>query len=241
MRITRAAAVVAGLSMVCLTALPAQGDTYVAVANWEMDELPEAEVMSDSSGNAFDGDVGDEVVTGVVVAEDNAAYRFARVKPNTPPARPEHNVVVPHDHRLNPADRDEYVVEVRLRTTNKFGNVVQKGQAGARGGYWKIQLPLAEPSCLFRGPGGVTNAVRARGKPIDDDNWHTIRCEATPDKVEMFVDGVFIGRNRGLTGRIANDEPVYIGGKGFCDQIKITCDYFGGDIDYVRLEGRDAT
>ncbi len=126
---------------------------------------------------------------------------------------------------------------MRLRTTNKFGNVVQKGQAGAKGGYWKIQLPQAEPACLFRGPGGVTNAVRAKGKPLNDGGWHTIRCVATPAEVKMWLDGVYIGRNGGSTGDIVNNQPVYIGGKGNCDQVKITCDYFGGDIDYVRLEG----
>ncbi len=53
----------------------------------------------------------------------------------------------------------------------------------------------------------------------------------------MWLDGVYIGRNRGLTGAIANDQPVSIGDTNFCDQVEITCDYFGGDIDYVRLEG----
>ena len=27
-----------------------------------------------------------------------------------------------------------------------------------------------------------------------------------------------------------------IAGKGNCDQVEITCDYFSGDIDYVRIE-----
>ncbi len=144
---------------------------------------------------------------------------------------------VPNSTDLNP-DANRYTVEVRLRTTNKFGNVTQKGQATARGGQWKIQLPQAEPSCLFRGGTGVTNATRARGRPINDGQWHTITCVRTTDGtdcVELYLDGVFIGRNRGETGPIANTEPIYIGGKGECDQIVVTCDYFGGDIDYVRL------
>lgn len=233
-------AAAAALAMVGATALPAQADEpLVVLASWQMDEPRDALEMLDSSGNNIHGDIGDEVVTGVFVAKDNAAYRFERLQPNTPPARPQHNVVVPHHEGLNPDDRAEYVVEVRLRTTSKFGNVLQKGQAGSRGGYWKIQLPQAQPSCLFRGPGGVTNAVRARNAaPINDGAWHTIRCVATPGKVEMFLDNVFIGRNRGVTGAIANTQPVSIGGKNFCDQDSITCDYFGGDIDYVRLEGK---
>ena len=169
-----------------------------------------------------------------VLADGATGYRFDRLRPNTPPAHPEHIVVVPHDPRLEPADRD-YTIDARYRTTNPFGNFVRKGQAGSRGGYFKIQLPQGEPSCLFRGPSGVTNAVRARGNRIDDGLWHTIRCERTRDAVVLYVDGVFVGRNRGLTGPIANSQPIYIGGKGNCDQIKITCDYFGGDIDYIRI------
>lgn len=224
-------------AVMTLGVLPSAAAAPSVLADWRMDEAPGASIMSDSSGNGHHGDVGDEVVTGVTVPPDGRAYTFERLQPNTPPARPEHNVMVPHDDRLNPAGSAEYVVEVRLRTRNKFGNVVQKGQAGAQGGYWKIQLPQAEPSCLFRGPTGVTNAVRAKGRPINDDAWHTIRCEATPTEVRMYLDGVFIGRNRGTTGRIANQQDVAIGGKYFCDQVRITCDYFGGEIDYVRLEG----
>lgn len=215
----------------------ALADTGPVLAQWSMDERPGAEVMVDSSGNGFAGGVGDEVTTGVAL-DGSTTYVFERLKPNTPPARPEHNVIVAHDPRLNPGSRSLYVIEVRLRTGNRFANVLQKGQATSKGGYWKIQIPQGEPSCLFRGPGGVTNAVRARGLPINDNQWHTIRCEATPDEVRLYVDGAFIGRNRGLTGPIANTQVLSVGGKSDCDQISITCDYFGGHIDYVRLEAR---
>lgn len=215
------------------------------VADWQLNELASEpvvneppRVMIDSSGNGLDGQIGAEVVTGVVpdgASGDGATgYRFARLRPNTPPTHPEHNVLVPHDGRLNPED-NSYTVEIRYRTTNSFGNLIQKGQAGAQGGYWKIQLPKGEPSCLFRGATGITNAVRARGTPINDGLWHTVMCRRTTDAVELFVDGAFIGRNRGLTGAIANTEPLSLGGKYFCDQVKITCDYFGGDVDWVRI------
>jgi hypothetical protein len=205
-----------------------------SLASWEMNEAAGATVMPDSAGNAlgpFPGAIGNEVIVG------GGYYRFPRLVPNTPPAHPEHIVRVPNSTDLNPGTK-RYTVEVRLRTTNKFGNVTQKGQATARGGMFKIQIPQAEPSCLFRGPTGVTNATRARGLPINDGQWHTITCVRTidgTDSVELYLDGVFIGRNRGETGLIANDEPIYIGGKGDCDQIVVTCDYFGGDIDYVKL------
>jgi len=221
--------------------LPSQAASADVVADWQMQEAAGSRTMTDSSGNGIVGTIGAEVVTGVPTdAPEGLAYRFERLRPNTPPARPEHNVLVPHDDRLGPAGRALFVVEIRLRTTNSFGNVVQKGQAGASGGYWKIQLPQAEPSCLFRGPTGVTNAVRARGVRVDDGAWHTVRCEATPSEVRLYVDGAYIGRNRGLTGPVANQEQLAVGGKDNCDQVTITCDYFGGDVDYVRLE-RSAT
>lgn len=213
---------------------PAQAATLV-VANWQMNEAPGTAAMKDSSGNGIAGGVGNDVLTGVQ-AGGATAYRFSRLMPDTPPALPSHNVIVATDDRLQPAGRTLFTVEVRMRTGNKFGNLVQKGQATTKGGYWKIQLPQAEPSCLFRGPGGVTNAVRARGLRLNDNAWHVIRCEATPTQARLYVDGVLIGRDQGTTGRIANNEVLSIGGKTACDQITTTCDYFGGDVDYVRVQ-----
>jgi hypothetical protein len=87
-------------------------------------------------------------------------------------------VTVPNSAALNPGTGD-YAVEFRMRTTHSFGNVIQKGQAGAPGGYWKFQQP---------------------------------------------------------SGKISNTRPVTIAGKGDCDQVEITCDYFSGDLDYVHIE-----
>ena len=52
----------------------------------------------------------------------------------------------------------------------------------------------------------------------------------------MYVDGVRVSRLAGHPGRISNSREVTIAGKGVCDQIEVTCDYFVGDIDYVRIE-----
>jgi len=213
-----------------LSAVPAAAATTTVA--WELNEPAGATTMTDTSGNGITGRIGAEVVTGVTV-QGATGYRFPRLAPNTPPAHPEHNVQVPHDDRLNPGSED-YSVEVRYRTGNPFGNLIQKGQSGTRGGYWKIQLPQGEPSCLFRGPTGVTNAVRAQTR-IDDDQWHVIRCDRTADAVELYVDGVFAGRNRGTTGAIANTRSLSFGGKDDCDQVTVTCDYFGGDVDWVRI------
>ncbi len=174
-------------------------------------------------------------MTGVTVSGARG-YRFALHQPNVVPPHLSHNVVVPHNNVFNSNNRAEYAVEIRYRTTRPFGNITQKGQSGNKGGYWKIQLPQGEPSCLFRGPTGVTNAVRARGLPINDNQWHVLRCVATPTNVKLYVDGVFRGRNTGTTGSIANIVPLQIGGKLNCDQVETTCDYFSGDVDYMRIE-----
>ena len=58
--------------------------------------------------------------------------------------------------------------------------------------------------------------------------------------VEMYVDGIFRNRIRKTTGNIDNPKPWTIGGKFECDTSDRTvsadsCDYFPGDIDYVKL------
>jgi hypothetical protein len=221
------------ITLLLVTGAQPAGAEPAVLATWEMNELPGATRMLDASGNQLHGKIGDEVIVGET-SDDAIGYRFPWREPNTPPANPGHIVRVPHDPMLNPGDAT-YTVEVRVRTENRFGNLIQKGQSASRGGYWKIELPSAEPVCLFRGPTGVTNAIRARGRPINDGEWHTVRCVRTTDAVDLYIDDVFMGRNTGLTGAIANERPIYIGGKRSCDQITVTCDYFGGDIDWVRL------
>jgi hypothetical protein len=60
----------------------------------------------------------------------------------------------------------------------------------------------------------------------------------------MYIDGVYAARNVGVVGNIANDWPLSIGGKYSCNPPNVTCDYFAGDIDYLRIEtdgGPDTT
>ena len=224
--------VTAALAGVLVLAVPANAAT--PVANWQMNEAAGARTMADSSGNGLNGTIGTHVQTGVALSGGGTGYRFPYVKPNTPPADPEHLVTVPNNSRLNPGTGN-FAVEFRMRTTHSFGNVIQKGQAGSKGGYWKFQQPSGKISCLFRGSLG-SSATSSGTVRVNDGNWHTVRCERTSSSVTMWVDGVFTGRNRNATGTIANTRPLSIAGKSNCDQIAITCDYFSGDIDYVKIE-----
>jgi Laminin G domain len=226
--------VTVALAGVLVMAAPAHAAIDRPLATWQMNEAAGARTMVDSSGNGLNGVIGTSVQTGVSVGAGNNAYRFPYIRPNTPPPDPQHLVTVPHDNRLNPGTGD-FAVELRMRTTHSFGNVIQKGQAGAKGGYWKFQQPSGKISCLFRGSAG-SSAASSGTVRVNDGNWHTVRCERTSSMVTMWVDGAVTGRNRNATGTIANTRPVTIAGKGNCDQVEITCDYFSGDIDYVRIE-----
>ena len=141
------------------------------------------------------------------------------------------------DGTLDPG-AGNFVVELRYRTTAKFGNIIQKGQATTAGGQVKWQQPKGVLGCMFKSPTGQA-AVNSK-TPLNDGQWHTVRCERTSTQVTMYVDGVYRNRIRKPTGTIDNRKPWTIGGKYECDTSDPTvgadsCDYFPGDIDYVTL------
>ena len=233
MAMRRSAAVVLTASLV-LTATATGADAAAGrtVALWDMNESPGARTMKDSSGNGRTGTIGREVRVGTR-ADGATGYRFDRLEPDTPPTHPQHLVTVPDSSALDPGDRD-YAVTVRLRTTGKFGNIVQKGQATVSGGNVKLQIPNGIVQCLYRG--SVTTLLVSSKRRLNDGRWHTVRCERTASGVTLTVDGTVEARRSGRTGRIANSWPVSIGGKTKCDQVKVGCDYYVGDLDWIRIE-----
>ncbi|MBB2944226.1 hypothetical protein FB565_003955 [Actinoplanes lutulentus] len=214
-----------------LVGSPARADGY-PVASWSMDEEPGASRMIDGSGNGLDGRIGGEVGTGLMLGDD-IGYHFERLEPDTPPARPGHLVVVPDDSALDPGTND-YAVTVRLRTTNKFGNIIQKGQATVSGGNFKLQIPSGRVECTFRGPKAFLEVIAPYS--INDGYWHVVRCVRVQAGVVLFIDGQQVAARDGWTGPIANSWPVTIGGKYECDQIDVGCDYYAGDLDYITIE-----
>lgn len=225
----RLAGVAVAVSVLAL-ASPAIADTAYT-HDYEMNEPPGATVMTDTGAIPVDGTIGSEVQTGVVY--DNAtAYRFPFLKPNTPPAHPEHLVSIPDDPSVDP-DSADYSIEIRYRTTHAFGNLIQKGQSRTPGGQIKIQLPKGRPSCYFKGSSGRVGI--GGPAPLNDGAWHTLTCTRTSTAVDLYVDGVRVGHKNGVSGFLNNKYPVTIAGKPKCDQITVTCDYFSGDVDYVRI------
>jgi hypothetical protein len=180
------------------------------------------------------GTVGTGVRTGVVDV-GITAYRFPDVAPDTLPTRPDHLVTVPSDPSLDPGD-GAFAVTVRFRTTSGSSNIVQKGQRFTGGGYWKVEQDDGRMRCVFLDGQGRGVPAFAGGRPIDDGEWHTVTCRRTPTSVTMWIDYENVARVRSVTGAIGNDWPMTIGGKPRCDQVWVECDYFTGDIDFVRVK-----
>ncbi|GAA3348397.1 hypothetical protein GCM10020358_66750 [Amorphoplanes nipponensis] len=201
-------------------------------ALWEMNERPGARTMVDSSGRGLHGRIGSDVHTGTRV-RGATGFRFDRVEPDSPPPRPGQLATVRDAGALDPGTRP-FAVTVRLRTTHKFGNIIQKGQAAAAGGNYKLQIPGGIVECVFRG--SADSLLVSSPRRLNDGRWHTVRCARTGSGLTLTVDGSTVARRSGWTGRIANSWPVSIGGKTDCDQIDVGCDYYAGDLDYVRID-----
>ena len=132
--------VVVALAAAVAMVSPARAAIDQPVATWQMNEAPGSRTMVDSSGHRLNGTIGSHVQVGTALSGGGTGYRFPYLQPNTPPADPEHVGRVAHNSALNPGSGD-FAVEFRVRTTHSFGNILQKGQAGAAGGYFKFQQP----------------------------------------------------------------------------------------------------
>lgn len=220
-----------GLAGSLLTAVPAHAAPAVE-ASWQMNEAPGATVMTDSSGHGFNGAINQNGLDTGAVYNGATGYRWAYKDPNGLPVANERIINVADNDRLDPMN-DVYTLEIRYRTTRNFGNIVQKGQSTTPGGQVKIQNPQGRPSCLFKSGSGQVG-VRVP-TALNDNQWHTLTCVKEPTRLTMYVDGVYVGRKNGSTGIINNKSPISIGGKTNCDQVTITCDYYTGDIDYIKI------
>ena len=224
---------VAALASLVLAA-PAAQAAPVNVLDLELNDPAGSTVAVDSSGMGHNGAVGSHIRL-------NGSYgTWDRHDPaSTTYYGANHLIMIPDaaDGSLDPGTGN-FVVEFRYRTTVKFGNVIQKGQATTAGGQVKFQQPGGYMSCMFKSPTGQA-AIKAT-KPTNDGQWHVFRCERTPTQVSIYIDGVFNARIRHTTGDINNKKPWTIGGKFDCDTSDPTvgadsCDYWAGDMDWVHI------
>jgi Concanavalin A-like lectin/glucanases superfamily len=204
------------------------------LADWEMNEGPGAKVMVDTSGHV-NGTIGSAVKTGVNTM-GATAYEWPFTSPTAPPAKPE-RLVQASSATLNPG-AGSYTVTLRYKTTKHFGNIVQKGQAGSPGGYFKLENPGGHLNCVFRGTNSSGNFLRkAVESPavLSNGAWHVAVCTRTATRLTLTIDGSVVATAKCSSGTISNPRPITIGGKLACDQVKTSCDYFTGDIDYIRI------
>jgi len=210
-------------------AVPASAAATTTYGLWYLNEAPGANTARDSSGHGHHGKVGADIQTGVQVS-GATAYRF----PTWDSTAARHEVIVPESDQLDPGKSD-YRLSVRFRTARYYSNIVQKGQAGTTGGYWKLEIARGIAKCQFRTNTGSHLTVSSGSKRVDDASWHSIVCERDGGTATLYVDGVRTSQRTGLSGSVNNTWELAMGGKSRCDNVDVGCDFFAGDIDYVRI------
>jgi Laminin G domain len=203
---------------------------WTAVARWEMNEGPSANKMIDSKGS-HDGNIGNVVITGEVDGA-KTGYRW----PSGTGVKDDERLITVAGG-LNPGRR-AYAVSVTFRTMDDNFNIIQKGQALTNGGMWKLEIENGRARCLFRGSAGRGGIGSTKGVSLSNGAWHTVRCERRRKSVRIIVDGDTQGSTAHRTGRIANTQPVVIGGKLQCNPPNNSCEYYVGMLDRVVIRRR---
>ena len=226
-----AATAMAGMAAltVLATAAPAGAATTKTLALWNMNEKSGVTVLADSSSNKINGTIGSHIVR-------NGSYQsFPYVKGGVGGVVDPAHIDLVNSALLNPGTRD-FAVTVRMKFTTPVGDVLQKGQSGAVGGLFKIELDsgAGKVDCSFVSPTG--NAQVWSTTKINDGLWHVVTCTRTATQVSVTIDGTVRGAILHATGNISNTWPLSIGGKSRCNQTTTFCDYFAGQIDYVKIQ-----
>jgi FlaG/FlaF family flagellin (archaellin) len=224
---------------------PMASATTNVAADWEMNESYSAStmesgptVMHDSTGNHNGTIPRQDSPDGQQITTHGSYYSWKDRCPACYPPDSTRVIQVPDSSALEIPDPSvPYTLTFRFRTSHPFGNYMQKGQATTPGGQIKVQAPKGNVQCLFHGSLGQVGTGSTQKYPaLDDGQWHTVTCVHTSTQVKEYVDNhtTPIVKN-GSTGPIDNSYPMTIGGKPKCDQVKVTCDYFSGDMDFVRV------
>jgi hypothetical protein len=197
---------------------------------WGLNESRGASVAHDASGHGLDATIGRKVRTGLTSGK-RTYVRFPKAGVRRGP-NPGRLLLVDDSRWLDPR-RGRFRVAVSLRTKANGANIVQKGQATAPGGYWKMEINSGRAVCLFRGGNGAQAGVGS-ARRIDDGRWHRIVCTRSARRAVMRVDGHVTSVRHKSSGRISNSRPFSVGGKPHCGGA-VECDFFVGGIDYVRV------
>ena len=228
------------VSLGVMLAVPAVA-TAAVMGDWQLDEAPGAPLAIDGSGQGLHGDVGEDVVLYEATGDGGRAYRF---QGDWWVVNRERLVLWADQPRLDP-QTTTYAVTVRVKTRAPNTNVIQKGQANVAGGFWKLEIHRGWPTCHFRDSSGRNRAIKMENHPnpnayVADGVWTTIRCERTTTGVTVTVNPgeatQVSSTTRGTLGNVDNNNPLSLGGKWYCNGDTITCDYYAGAVDWVRIE-----
>jgi hypothetical protein len=208
---------------------PARKSPTTVVANYQLQD-DTGTTMADSAGSNDGVIAAGAAAAGLdthAATDDGFGYQWA-----TPAVVSDSRVVTVADApELDPGAR-EFAIEAKVKTTASDGVIVQKGLSTSPGGQWRMQLLGGQVSCLFKGDteqGATKSSVR-----VDDNQWHTIKCELTATGTTVYVDDAKDGhQNKAVTG-VDSSDPVWVGGKAGCGSIT-SCDYYVGSVDYVRI------
>ena len=199
------------------------------MALWHLDEQPGATVAVDSSGRGHHGAIGADVLLGVP-GQFGTAFEFPG---------PSAKVTVPSADDLNPYLSPLTVsayLWVPSSLTGGDYNVLQKGQANAVGGAYKLEIvgtaranKFGYPDCAFNSPGGAKNRVYGP-KRINDGAWHLVECHLTATQAYVTVDGKSVRPRPEWSGASPTRSQLTIGGKpndthfyqGRADEVSIT-------------------
>lgn len=208
---------------------PARKAPTTVVANYQM-QNDTSTTMADSAGSN-DGAIGvGAAAAGLnthAVSDDGFGYQWA-----APTVVSDNRVVtVPDAAELEPGAH-EFAVEVKVKTNATDGVIVQKGSSTSVGGQWRVQLSGGQASCLFKSD--TVQGTTKSSTLVNDNQWHTIKCELTATGTTVYVDAAKDGhQNKPVTG-VDNADPLWVGGKSGCGSLT-TCDYYVGLVDYVRI------
>jgi hypothetical protein len=221
-----------GLSL-APSASAASGQTLIA--DYELNEPANSTVMVDTSGNNLNGTI-DPAAAANGLTLDGSEYTWSYRIPDQPPVQlPRIVQVVPESNLLDIPDPNvTQTITFRFKTSHPFGNIMQKGQATDPGGQIKIENPGGYTQCVYHGGNRSYVAVPSPIK-LNDNKWHTFGCVHKSSEIQVWVDGVEVNHEKFSTGYINNGYPFVVGGKSRCDQIKVTCDYYSGQIDWIHV------
>ncbi len=229
----------AAAALALAAATPAAAGSTVT---WSMNERSGSRMAS--TGHGPNGHIGAAVRLGSPGAA-GTAYTFAAPAPQSR-VQAGRLVTVSNSsggRYLNPGTaRITVAISVRTSGSGEY-NVIQKGQARTRGGFYKMEINSnggrpGRPACTFgTGSRGYSVSTTTR---VNDGRWHRVSCTKAASGgtviVKLTVDGVAKRRAfHAANFAISNTMPLSIGGKTSCNAGRVDCDYFEGSLDRASV------